>query len=61
MSKAGWSLLRTTMVGAAHTPHAGSQLARIYYVQMVERGARITSGELRGCGRPGRAAWIVTG
>ena len=39
MSKAGSSLLRTTLVRAAdnarkHDP----QLARIYYVQMVERG-----------------------
>ncbi|HEX2119539.1 MAG TPA: transposase [Acidimicrobiales bacterium] len=40
MSKAGPSLLRTTFVRAAdHARKADPQLARIYYVQMVERGA----------------------
>ncbi len=39
MSKAGSSLLRTTMVRAAdHARKQEPQLARIYYVQMVERG-----------------------
>jgi transposase len=39
MSKAGSSLLRTTMVRAANTARTQDpQLARIYYVQMVERG-----------------------
>jgi transposase len=39
MSKAGSSLLRTTMVRAAdHARKLDPQLARIYYVQMVERG-----------------------
>ncbi len=39
MSKAGSSLLRTTMVRAADTARKQDpQLARIYYVQMVERG-----------------------
>jgi len=39
MSKAGSSLLRTTMVRAADTARKlDPQLARIYYVQMVERG-----------------------
>jgi transposase len=39
MSKAGSSLLRTTMVRAADTARkVDPQLARIYYVQMVERG-----------------------
>jgi transposase len=39
MSKAGSSLLRTTMVRAAdHARRQDPQLARIYYVQMVERG-----------------------
>jgi transposase len=39
MSKAGSSLLRTTMVRAAdHARKQDPQLARIYYVQMVERG-----------------------
>jgi transposase len=39
MSKAGSSLLRTTMVRAADTARKlDPQLARIYWVQMVERG-----------------------
>jgi transposase len=39
MSKAGSSLLRTTMVRAADTSRRQDpQLARIYYLQMVERG-----------------------
>lgn len=40
MSKAGPSLLRTTFVRAAdHARKTDPQLARIYYLQMVERGA----------------------
>ncbi|MFH5823031.1 IS110 family transposase [Georgenia sp. AZ-5] len=39
MSKAGSSLLRTTLIRAADTArHQDPQLARLYYVQMVERG-----------------------
>ena len=39
MSKAGSSLLRTTFVRSADTARKqGPQLARIYYLQMVERG-----------------------
>jgi transposase len=39
MSKAGSSLLRTTLVRAAdHARKVDPQLARIYYLQMVERG-----------------------
>ncbi len=39
MSKAGSSLLRTTLVRAADTARKQDpQLARIYYVHMVERG-----------------------
>lgn len=39
MSKAGSSLLRTTLVRAADNARkTDPQLARIYYVQMVERG-----------------------
>jgi transposase len=39
MSKAGSSLLRTTLVRAAdHARRQDPQLARIYYTQMVERG-----------------------
>ena len=40
MSKAGSALLRTTLVRAADTARKQDpQLARIYYMQMVERGA----------------------
>ena len=39
MSKAGSSLLRTTLIRAAdNARHSDPQLARIYYLQMVERG-----------------------
>lgn len=39
MSKAGSSLLRTTLIRSAdHARRQDPQLARIYYVQMVERG-----------------------
>lgn len=39
MSKAGSSLLRTTLIRAAdNARHQDPQLARIYHVQMVERG-----------------------
>ncbi len=39
MSKAGSSLLRTTLVRAADTARkTDPQLARIYYIQIVERG-----------------------
>ena len=39
MSKAGSSLLRTTLVRAADTARKQDpQLARIYYLQMIERG-----------------------
>lgn len=39
MSKAGSSLLRTTLIRAAdNARHHDPQLARIYYIQMVERG-----------------------
>jgi hypothetical protein len=40
MSKAGSSLLRTTLIRAAdNARRQDPQLARIYYTQMVERGA----------------------
>jgi Transposase IS116/IS110/IS902 family len=40
MSKAGPRLLRTTLLRAAETArHLDPQLARLYYVQVVERGA----------------------
>jgi hypothetical protein len=39
MSKAGSSLLRITLIrGADHARRVDPQLARLYYVQMVERG-----------------------
>jgi transposase len=39
MSKAGSSLLRTTLIRAADTArHTDPQLARLYYLQMTERG-----------------------
>lgn len=39
MSKAGSSLLRTTLIRAAdNARHQDPQLAKIYYIQMVERG-----------------------
>jgi transposase len=39
MSKAGSSLLRTTLIRAAdHARKQDPQLARLYYIQMVERG-----------------------
>ena len=46
MSKAGNRLLRTTLIRAAdNARRQDPQLARIYYVQMVERGA----GHLKAC------------
>ena len=39
MSKAGSRLLRTTLIRAAdNARHQDPQLAKIYYIQMVERG-----------------------
>jgi transposase len=49
MSKAGSSLLRTTLVRAADTARKQDpQLARIYYVQMVERGKNHLGALCRG-------------
>jgi transposase len=46
MSKAGPSLLRTTLIRAAdHARKVDPQLARIYWIQMTERGA----GHLKAC------------
>jgi len=46
MSKAGNRLLRTTLIRAAdNARRTDPQLARIYYIQMVERGA----GHLKAC------------
>ena len=60
MSKAGSSLLRTTLVRAADTARKQDpQLARIYYLQMTERGAT----HLKACcvvaGHLAERAWAV--
>jgi hypothetical protein len=60
MSKAGPSLLRTTFYRAADTARRQDpQLARIYYVQMTERGAN----HLKACcvvaGHLAERAWAV--
>jgi hypothetical protein len=48
MSKAGSSLLRTTLVRAADTARKQDpQLARIYYLQMTERGKDHLGGAMR--------------
>jgi transposase len=53
ISKAGNRLLRTTLHRAADTArHLDPQLARVYYVQMVQRGK---DHLLRGRRPPGRA------
>jgi hypothetical protein len=40
MSKAGSALLRSTLTRAAdHARRQDPQLARVYYIQIVERGA----------------------
>ena len=55
MSKAGYRLLRTTLIRAAdNARNHDPQLARIYYVQMVERGAEHLKALLRGRRAPGR-------
>jgi hypothetical protein len=55
MSKAGSSLLRATFVRAADTARKQDpQLARIYYVRMVERGKDHLKAVRRG-GQPRRA------
>jgi len=54
MSKAGSSLLRTTLIRAADTARRQDpQLARIYHTQMVAR-RRPPQGAVRGRRRPGR-------
>ena len=60
MSKAGPSVLRATLFRAADTARRHDpQLARIYYLQMTERGAT----HLKACcvvvGHPAERAWTV--
>ena len=55
MSKAGSRLLRSTLVRAAdHARKQDPQLARIYYLQMVERGASHLKALCVVAGPPGR-------
>jgi len=60
MSKAGSSLLRTTLVRAADTARKQDpQLARIYYVQMVERGKNHLGALCVVAAALAERAWIV--
>src|SRR6266511_369344 len=60
MSKAGPSLLRTTLQRAAdHARAQDPQLARIYFLQMVERGANHTKALCVVAARLAERAWAV--
>ncbi|MGQ0465377.1 MAG: hypothetical protein ACT4QG_08650 [Sporichthyaceae bacterium] len=60
MSKAGSSLLRVTLVRAAdHARRQDPQLARIYYLQMVERGADHLKARCVVAGHLAERAWAV--
>jgi transposase len=60
MSKAGSSLLRTTMVrGADHARKQDPQLARIYYVQMTERGKNHLGALCVVAAHLAERAWVV--
>jgi transposase len=60
MSKAGSSLLRTTLVRASDTARKQDpQLARIYYVQMVERGKNHLGALCVVAANLAERAWIV--
>ena len=60
MSKAGSSLLRTTLVRAADTARKQDpQLARVYYVQMVERGKNHLGALCVVAAALAERAWIV--
>ncbi len=60
MSKAGSSLLRTTLVRAADNARkVDPQLARIYYVQMVERGKDHLGALCVVAANLGERAWAV--
>jgi transposase len=60
MSKAGPRLLRTTLLRAAETArHLDPQLARLYYVQVVERGACHLKALCVVAAHLGERAWAV--
>jgi len=60
MSKAGSSLLRTTMIRAAdHARKEDPQLARIYYVQMTERGKTHLAANCVVAAHLAERAWLV--
>ncbi len=60
MSKAGSSLLRTTLIRAAdNARRQDPQLARIYYTQMVERGAEHHKALCVVAGALAERAWAV--
>ena len=60
MSKAGSSLLRTTLVRAADTARKQDpQLARIYYVQMAERGKNHIAANCVVAAHLAERAWLV--
>lgn len=60
MSKAGPALLRTTLVRAAdHARKQDPQLARIYYTQVVERGAEHTKALCVVAAALAERAWTV--
>jgi Transposase IS116/IS110/IS902 family len=60
ISKAGNRLLRTTLHRAADTARRlDPQLARLYYVQMLQRGKDHLGADQGGRRAPGRAAWAV--
>src|SRR4029077_15762607 len=60
MSKAGSSLLRTTLIRAAdNARHQDPQLARIYYAQMAERGAEHLKAVCVVAGALAERAWTV--
>ena len=60
MSKAGNSLLRTTLVRAADTARKQDpQLARVYYVQMAERGKTHLAANCVVAAHLAERAWLV--
>lgn len=60
MTKAGSSLLRVTLVRAAdHAREQDPQLAKIYYTQMVERGAEYLKALCVVAGALAERAWTV--
>ncbi|HEY5113928.1 MAG TPA: hypothetical protein VIJ00_00235, partial [Nakamurella sp.] len=60
MSKAGSSLLRTTLIRAADNARKQDpQLARIYHTQMVERGAEHLNALCVVAGALAERAWAV--